>query len=338
MRKGALILVSLMLLGLLVGSTVGLTASKIFNRPITIVCFAAAGGGTDLVDRALAEGMKEYLGVQVNVINMTGPGVATDYVWQKPHDGYTLYGVSESGLTYPVIGAHKTTTKDWEFFIAGGSPGVVMVKPDAPYKTFGDLVAAAKAKPGSIKVGASVPGGMWNTKWLVLCKAAGIKTNVLGFTGSAPSMTAGLTGEVDVVHVAVAEGLSYMQAGKLRPLCVSELEPYDIPGVGKAPAIVDYIPEAKKVLPMPQWLGFAVPTDTPRPILTELTNAYKFALKTKAVRDFLSPAQAYVLYGYYGSKAKQVAEELEAKFCWTLWEMGTAKVNPEDMGIPQPED
>jgi len=338
MRRRSLLLVVLLLTGLLAGSALGLGASKVFDRPITIVCPYGAGGGTDLTNRALAEGMKEYLGVQVNVINMVGGsgGVGADYVWQKPHDGYTILGCSETNLFLPANGGHFTTAKDWEYFMAGGSPGVAMVKPDSAFKSFADVIKASKDKPGSVKVAASVAGGMWHTKWSLICKAAGIQTNILGYTGSAPSITAGMTGEVDIVHVSVAEALSYMQAKQLRPLCVTELEAYEIPGVGKTPAVVEFIPEAKKVLPMPQWLGICVPADTSKAALAELTEAFKSAMKSEHVKKFLDPSKAYVTYGYYGAKSKEIAQSLESKFCWALFELGAAKKSPAEMGIPKP--
>ena len=86
-------------LSLALAAVVALTAApvswsqqKVFSGPVTIACASAAGGGTDQINRALAEGMKETLGVQVNVVNMPGGGMAIgmDYVWGKPHDGTTL--------------------------------------------------------------------------------------------------------------------------------------------------------------------------------------------------------------------------------------------------------
>ncbi len=340
MRKRLTLVGILVLAGLLALAAGGLAASKskVFDRPVTIVCAFAAGGGTDLVDRALAEGMKEYLGVQVNVVNMVGGlgGVAMDYVWNKPRDGYNILGISETGLFLPGNGGHHTTTKDWEYFMAGGSPGVVLVSSNSPYKTFPELLAAAKAKPGQIKVAASVMGGLWSTKWAAITKAAGIKTNILGYNGSHPSIVAGMTGEVDVVHVSAGEALSYLQAGKMRVLAMSELEPFNIPGVGKVPPITDFLPELKKVLPMPQWLGLAVPADTPKPILTEITNAFKHAMDSEPVKKVLE-SQLAVRYGYYGPKAKSVAQDLESKFNWTLFELGMAKRNPAELGIPEPK-
>ena len=110
--------------------------SKVITRPVNIVCAYSAGGGTDQVNRGLAEGMKEFFGVQVNVINMTGAGggVAMDYVWQKPRDGLNILGISETGLFVPANAAHTTTAKDWQWFWAGGSPGVVLVPENSSTK------------------------------------------------------------------------------------------------------------------------------------------------------------------------------------------------------------
>ncbi|MGE5607516.1 MAG: tripartite tricarboxylate transporter substrate binding protein [Bacteroidota bacterium] len=338
MRKGLLVAFLLVLVvSLVAASNYSDAKSKILTKPVTIVCPYSAGGGTDLMNRALAEGMKEYLGVQVNVVNMTGGlgGVATDYVWNKPHDGYLLLGASETNLFLPANGGHNTTTKDWEYFMAGGSPGVAMVAYNSKYQTFKDLVDDAKANPGKIKVAGSVMGGLWSTKWMVVAEAIGIETNVLGYGGSAPSITACMTGEVDVVHVSAGEALSYMQAKKLRPLIATEVKPVEIPGVGTVAPITDSYPELKKVLPMPQWLGFAVPADTPKKVLDEITKAFNAAMKHKAVKDMLA-SQLASSYGYSGKEAKKVAQDLESKFCWTLVKLNMAKTNPADLGIPKP--
>ena len=135
--------------------------SKVITRPVTLVCAYSAGGGTDQVNRGLAEGMKEFLGVQVNVINMTGAGggVAMDYVWQKPRDGLNILGISETGLFVPANAAHTTTAKDWQWFWAGGSPGVVLVPENSKYKTIKELIDDAKARPGQVKAGVQRASG-----------------------------------------------------------------------------------------------------------------------------------------------------------------------------------
>jgi len=315
-----------------------LAKSSVITRPVTILVGAAAGGGTDVVSRALAQGLREYLGVQITVQNMLGAGggTAAEYVWKKkPRDGTVIWGLSETCLFLPGNGGHYTTTKDWEYFWAGGTPGAVIVKNSSKYKTFKDLIDDAKQRPGEIRVAASVQPGLWCTRWMATAQAAGIKTNVLGYTGSNPSLLAALSGEVDVVHVSVGEALPYLQAKQLRALTMIELEPFTIPGVGTIPAVVDILPEMKKVLPMPQLLGIAVPADTPEPVMNELRAAFLHAMKSKAVRTVMKTQLATPL-GLYGDEAKKVSKKLESQFNWMLVDLGMAVKNPADLGIEKP--
>ena len=313
-------------------------AKQILTKPITIVCSYAAGGGTDLVNRALAEGMKEYLGgLQVTVQNMVGAGggVATDYVWQRPREGTLILGLSETNLFLPGNGGHTTTTKDWEYFWAGGSPGMVMVKADSPYKTFKELVDFAKANPGQLKVAASVVPGMWSTKWFAVSAGIGIETNVLGYTGSNPSLLAVMSGEVDMLHVSAGEALSYLQSKQLRPLVATEVKDITVPGVGLVSAVTKEYPELNKVLPMPQVLGLSVPADTPKEILAAIDEAFHGAMKTKPVKDILEK-QVAVTLDVSGAEAKGLAAKLESSFNWLLVDLGKAAKNPADLGIPKP--
>ncbi|MGQ9777355.1 MAG: hypothetical protein ACUVQ9_09100 [Thermodesulfobacteriota bacterium] len=114
------------------------------ERPITNVVFSSPGGGTDTINRALAAAMEKFIGKPIKVVNMTGGGggIAADYVWKQPHDGYYWLGASETLLSMCVMGAHFTTTKDWEYFVCMGAPGPISVKADSPFKTFEDLLKA----------------------------------------------------------------------------------------------------------------------------------------------------------------------------------------------------
>jgi len=331
------ILATILLVASILASSAVVSAAGYPDRAITIVVAFGAGGGTDLVNRAMGEALREAFKVPVNVVNMPGgqAGIATEHVWTSPRDGYTLLGISETGLFMPANGGHTTTTKDWEYFMVGGSPGVLAVPQNSPYKTFGDLLAAMKAKPGIVKVAAGSPGGLWQTRWMLIRKYADVKDNLIGYNGSAPSITAALTGEVDVVHASAGEMRTYIEAGKLRPLVMTELEGKDLPGAGMVPPIVQFLPALAKDLPMPQWLGFAVPANTPKEIMDVLTKGFLTAMDSKPIKDVLA-SQMADRYGYYGAKSKQLASKLESAFCWTLFDLGMAARNPGELGIPKP--
>lgn len=328
---------ALAILIVLLVATVSWSQQKVLTRPVTIVCASAAGGGTDQINRGLAEGLKEPLGVQVNVINMPGGGMAVgmDYVWQKPHDGLTILGVSETALFIPAFGSHHTQAKDWQWFWAGGSPGVVLVPIQSKYKTFKELLDDAKARPGQVKVAASSHPSVWSIKWISIMTALGIKTNDLVYAGSGPSVTAVLTGEADCVHVSVGEALQYVQAKKLRPLIATEIESVNIPGIGEVQQITDMYPDLKKVLPMPQMLGMAIPMDTPQPIKDAITQAFTAAMTSDAVKRVIA-AQMAKPFGWSGEKANGVSKSLESKFSWILVDLKLAKKNPAELGIAKP--
>ncbi|MGD9349047.1 MAG: tripartite tricarboxylate transporter substrate-binding protein, partial [Desulfobacterales bacterium] len=142
---------------LLLAMATGAYAADFPKRDITSVVVWGAGGGTDTCNRIIAAEMQKFLGVNVNVINKTG-GVAGSvgmmYGFSRPHDGYTLTGLSESNVTAGVQGGWDKNFNVWDVFIVGGSPDVISVTPDTPYKSLKDLIEAAKAKPGSIKAAA----------------------------------------------------------------------------------------------------------------------------------------------------------------------------------------
>ncbi len=307
------------------------------TRPIEISCFAGAGGGTDTTDRAIAKAMEPFLGVPINVVNRTGGagGVALNAVWSKPHDGYAWGGFSESILPAPVMGGHHTSAKDWVYYMVGGAPGVVSVRSDSKFKTLAQLVEAAKASPGKVKASASATGGIWHTKLIALESGTGIKFNFVPFNGSHPSQVAAITGEVEVVLTSISEQAELVKAKKLVPLAMVELKPYDFPGVGTIPAAVDSYPDVAKLLPLDQWLGFALPADTPQAVIKKVDDAFAKAMETKAIKD-LAKNRNMTLYGYYGDKAKGVANKMESVWNWTLYDLGIAKKSPAEFGIPKP--
>jgi tripartite-type tricarboxylate transporter receptor subunit TctC len=312
--------------------------AQTIDKPVSIVCSFGAGGGTDLVNRALAEGMKAALGVQVNVQNMPGAGggIAQEYVWQKPRDGLTILGCSETNLMVPANGAHTTTAKDWQYYWAGGSPGLVMVPARSPFKSFNDLVKFAKANPKKLKVAAAVLPGVWSLKWLTIAKAAGIETTILPYSGSAPALTGVLTGEADVLHISIGEARGYLQTGALRALVATETEALDTGKLaGKIDPVTKYFPALKASLPMPQLLGIAIPADTPDAVKAQITAAFDAAMKSEAVKKILE-SQVATPFGYSGSKANDLAKAMESKFSWAMAELGIAKVDPATLGIQKP--
>jgi tripartite-type tricarboxylate transporter receptor subunit TctC len=333
----------LLLIGLVVFMTAALAASayaaKGFpKRNITDVVVWGAGGGTDTCNRIIMAEMAKVLGVNINVINKTGGvagSVGMSYAYSQPHDGYTLCGLSESNVTAGVQGGWDKKFDVWDTFIVGGSPDVISVTPDTPYKTLKDLIEAAKADPKSIKAAASGAGSIHHLNLLAVEKGSGAKFNFIPYKGSAPAQNAAMTGEVSVVVTSLAEQQQLLRGGKLRALGMLIPDAFEVEGLGEIPSAFDAYPGLSEYLPISQAIGFAVPADAPAEAKAVLVEAFDKAMATDKVKTW-AKENYYLLSGKTGAESKAVFDALESNFAWTLWELGAATVDPATLGIPKP--
>jgi len=212
---------------------------------------------------------------------------------------------------------------------------VLSVPASSPYKTLTDLINAAKAKPGTIKAGAGNVGGLHHLNTLAFEQGTGVKFNYIPYTGSGPTQTAAVTGEIDLVITSIAEQQQLIKAGQLRPLGMLIATPFKVEGFGEIPSSFKFYPDLKKHLPIMQAIGFGVPDDVPADVKKKLDDAFKKTMKSKKVVEFLA-ANYYEPIGKSGKDAAAIFAKLESLFCWTLWDLGQAKTAPATLGIPKP--
>jgi len=333
MRK--ILLIGLVLLLTMV---TGVYAADFPKQNITLAVVWGAGGGTDTCNRIIAAEMQQFLGVNINVINKTGGvggSVGMMYGYSRPHDGYTLTGLSESNVTAGVQGGWDKNFDVWDTFIVGGSPDVISVTPDTPYKTLKDLIEAAKKDPKGIKAAASGAGSIHHLNLLAVENGSGAEFNFIPYKGSAPAQNAAMTGEVSVVVTSLAEQQQLLRGGKLRPLAMLIPDAFNVEGLGSIPSAFDSYPGLSKYLPISQAIGMAVPADTPADVKAVLEAAFKKAMATEKMKEW-AKANYYLLSGATGEEAKQIFNKLESLFAWTLWELKAAKVDPASLNIPKP--
>lgn len=319
-------------------SSWAVAAQKYPSRNITNVVVWGAGGGTDTCNRIITAEMAKILGVNINVINKTGGvagSVGMSHAYKMKHDGYTLCGLSESNVTAGVQGGWDKKFDVWDTFIVGGSPDVISVTPDTPYKTLEDLIEAAKANPGSIKAAASGAGSIHHLNLLAVENGSGAKFNFIPYKGSSPAQNAAMTGEVNVVVTSLAEQQQLLRGGKLRALGMLIPGSFDVEGLGTIPSSFDSYPGLSKYLPISQAIGFAVPADAPEEAKAVLVDAFNKAIATDKVKSWAKD-NYYLLSGKTGAESKAVFDALESNFAWTLHELGAAKVSPDTLGIPKP--
>lgn len=311
------------------------------SRPITNVVVWSAGGGTDTVNRLIMAEMEKTLpgGPTINVTNRTGGvggSAGMSYVADQPADGHTLAGISESVVTAGVQGGWDQRMDVWYPFIVGGSPDLVSVTADSEYQTLEDLISAAEAEPGSIAAGASAAGSIHHLNLLALQDGTGAEFNFIPYDGSAPAQNAAVAGEVQVVVTSLAEQQQLLQAGRLRPLAMLTPDGFTLEGMGDIPSAFEAYPDLTQYLPISQAIGFAVHMDAPQDVKDTLSAAFEEAMASEAVQSF-AEENYYTLSGLHGEEASQEFADLESLFAWTLWDLEAASVNPEELGIPQPE-
>lgn len=307
------------------------------TKSISVIIHSSAGGGSDLWARKVSGIMEKNLGVKMVSTNKPGGkgGIGANFVWNSRHDGYTILGASETSMTYGVNGACEKTAKFWNFYISAGSPGVIAVLKDSPFKTFEDLTKAAKAKPDTIKISNAGIGKLWHLKAEMFKKYGGIPIKHSPYNGSAPAIVALLSKEVDAISASAGEVGSYIESGKMRPLVMTEKDPFNFPGYGEAPPITKFLPQLNRYLPMSQFLALMVPKDTPQEILNRLGVAFEYAMQTEEMAEFIKMQNA-TKYGLWGQPANEMAIEMEKKFSWFAKELGIIKVDPEELGIEKP--
>jgi tripartite-type tricarboxylate transporter receptor subunit TctC len=259
------------LLALGVG-TVPLYAAEFPTKEVQIIIPWSAGGATDLIFRALAATSGKYLGKAVVVVNRPGGAGAVGYTegMQAKPDGYIL----TAAVTPLTILPHQVKTaftyKSFQPVLnVVDDPSMFLVRSDAPWRSLKEFLDYAKKNPDMITVGNAGAGGGVHLVALAFERAAGVKFNHIPFAGGGPSVTAILGGHVNAVSVSPPEGISQVQAGKLKIIALfskKRLEMFpDTPTVSE-----QGIPFV-----MGMWRGLVAPQGTPPEVIRKLLEAFK---------------------------------------------------------------
>jgi tripartite-type tricarboxylate transporter receptor subunit TctC len=315
------------------------------ERDVSCIVPFGQGGGTDVWARKVMEAMSKELGVGVTVTNVTGGSagsIGISQVWTSPHDGYILAGTSETPLTIPVTTPITQTSKDWEYFIAGGSPGLLCINAKTAetlgIKNLTDL--AAYGKKADLKI-AGTTGGLWFAlASLVTEKSYGNwPLTWVSYPGSGPAIVATVGGiDADLVVASAGEVKDYIRSGQLIPIAHMASDAYTFTAAAAPiviPAITSAIPAIGKYLPLQQWLGFKVPADTPDDVKAKLTSAFKAAMAQAEMLSFAKD-QIAVIFNKTGAEAKTMAQKSESNLCWILFDLGKTTYSPAERGIPRP--
>ena len=195
-------------------------------KPVTLVVGSAAGGSNDTFARAIGKKLSEALGQPVVVDNKPAGGgvLANAYVAKAPPDGYNLVVLSSTfttgaairnNLQYDAIKSFKPVA------MLGKGPLLVTVPNESPYKTIGDLVAAAKSSPGKLNYGTSGAGSINHFATELFADAAGIKMTHVPYKGMGPATNDLLGGQIQLLVASAPSILGQVKGGRVRALAVT---------------------------------------------------------------------------------------------------------------------
>ena len=196
------------------------------TKPVQVILAFTPGSAVDIVGRIVTAKLSEMWGQPVVNDNRSGAGgsIGSAAVARAAPDGYTLLVTSNAHTVNPAILASLPydTLKDFTDIVPmAEQPNVMVVNADAPYKTLGDLIAAAKAKPGVINIGHAGIGSGTHLSTEKFIAAAKVKVVEVPFKGTPEVIAAILSHNVDGYWAPISAGLSQIKGGKLRPLAVT---------------------------------------------------------------------------------------------------------------------
>jgi len=313
-------------------------------RPITVVVMYGAGGGTDTIMRKLAEEMAKAQGWTINVINKPGAvgGVATQFVGAARPDGYTVLGGANYNRFVRVMGhADFVPWEDWVPMKAANALASWSVRKDSPYKTFADIVAAAKANPGKVSISTSGTGGVWHELALIVANLAGIELKYVPYKGGKAASLAGLQGETDIAGGGVHEHIDLVRAGELINICQTSGEDIVLDNGITMPSIATLMPESRKILPVGATYNFMIPRDVPADVMQLLADGFKAAASSDAFMALMKAKhfQSDIKIGEAAYREGALMESVTVDIFNRFSDQIGAKVKTaEELGLPKPED
>lgn len=240
------------------------------NKPVRMVVPFAPGGSTDVVARMVGQKLSAMWGQPVVIENRAGAGgnVGADVVAKAPGDGYTLLLASGSITINPVLYKRMPfdTKKDLVPIVnVASGPMLIVVQDASPYKSLTDLIARAKAKPGSINFGSAGVGSQVHLAAENFADAAGIDITHVPYKGEAPAFTDLIGGQTQVMLGNFAAASALLGPGRLRALAVASKQ--------RAPQLPD-VPTANeaglKGFENVGWFGMLAPAGTPEAVLAKV--------------------------------------------------------------------
>ena len=240
------------------------------SRPVTIVVPFAAGGGSDLLARLVAQKLEEKLGKPFIIENR--PGAATTLAAMQAvrstPDGYTLMQATSSTMAINVSMSKKMSYEPLKDLVPvallSSSPFFLVVHPSSPVKTVADLIALAKAKPNGLNYGSGGPGSMHHLSTELLQSLAGIQMTHVPYKATPPAMNDLMAGHIQVLFGDTTSTLPFIKQGTVRGVAVTTAK--RSPAAPDIPTVAETVPGYESA----SWQMLVAPGATPPEVIALL--------------------------------------------------------------------
>lgn len=286
-------------------------APKYPTKPIRMVVGYAPGGGSDIMGRLIAQKITEAMGQQVIVENRAGvaQNVAAEYVAKSPHDGYTLF-MSSAALgvnisLYPKL--NYDPVKDFApVAVFAVSPNLLLVNPTFPAKNVTEFLAVVKKNPGKFNFSSSGSGSTQHLSGELLKLMTKTDMTHVPYKGTAPSLTALASGEVDFSFSNIPAAQPLMGPGRIRALAITSAK--------RSPLLPELPTMIEGGLPgfvTQTWYGVLAPAGTPGNVINALNAVIVKAVQKEDFRARLAQLGADPIAETPEYFRKMLAEEIE---------------------------
>jgi tripartite-type tricarboxylate transporter receptor subunit TctC len=259
------------------------------DHAIKLVVPFAAGGGTDVLARVIAQNLNSKWGQPVVVENQPGASgaIGTRAVMKAPPDGYTLLMASTGALMAVSSGADGDAPFDVNkvlspIAVAAAPPYLLVVSPTLPVASTADLIRLARERPEGLTFGSSGVGAASHLSGLLFASATGIKLLHIPYKGTGPAVTDLLGGRIDLMFAPGPVVQQFVASGQLKALGVTDTK--------RSRFYPDIAPVSETVpgYESAGWFGLLAPPNTPPEIVGAINEAIVSAMQTQQFRDHLA--------------------------------------------------
>jgi tripartite-type tricarboxylate transporter receptor subunit TctC len=269
------------------------------SRPIKLVVPYPPGGATDVIGRVMAQKLSGVLGQQVVVDNRAGAAgsIGAAAVGKSTPDGYTLLmgALTSHSINANLYGAAATGFDIDKSFapvaVVGVVPLVFVVNPSVKANSLSELIALAKAAPGTLSFASAGNGSPQHLAGELFQRMAGVSMLHVPYKGSGPAMNDLVGGQVSSMVETAPAALQLIKSGKLRALATATAQP-----VGTLPGVPTAAQAGLKDFEVSSMFGILAPAGTPAAVVGKLNGALKGILQQAEVRDSMLAQGAVAMY------------------------------------------